>query len=69
MITKITTLPRSASVHRGRPLHQTPMIPLVVLAMVVIALYVGFLVFPTIKQMINQQDCIASGRTDCIPRS
>lgn len=70
MITKISTLPHAASApRRSRPLHQTPAIPLVVLAMIVIALYMGFLIFPVIKQVINQQDCIASGRTDCIPRS
>ena len=50
----------------ARPLHQTPVIPLAVLLMLLTLIYAGFLLFPVIKQVMNQQDCIASGRIDCV---
>ncbi|MGI4960022.1 MAG: hypothetical protein ACRYGI_20820 [Janthinobacterium lividum] len=39
--------------------------PHCVMTLILAMIYVGFLVFPTIKQAINHEDCIASGRADC----
>lgn len=51
-----------------RALHHTQVIPLAVLVAMLTVIYAGFLLFPVIKQVMNQQDCIASGRIDCVAR-
>jgi len=43
-------------------------IPFVVMAFALMVIYVGLLMFPTVKTLLNQQDCVASGRSDCYPR-
>lgn len=43
--------------------------PFVVMALVLLLIYGGVLLFPTIKAMLNHQDCVGSGRTDCDRRS
>lgn len=52
---------------RSKPSPIPSLIPFIVLAAVLILIYVGFLLFPAVKTMINRQDCIASGRSDCGP--
>ena len=41
------------------------LLPFVVVALVLLVLYGGVLLFPTIKDFINRQDCVATGRTNC----
>ncbi|MBV9782750.1 MAG: hypothetical protein JO264_02925 [Acidisphaera sp.] len=40
-------------------------IPLLVLAGLILAGLAGWWLFPTFYRYISNQDCIASGRTDC----
>lgn len=41
------------------------LIPFVVMALVLVLIYLGFLLFPAVKTYMHRQDCIASGRDDC----
>ena len=41
------------------------LVPFVVMALILLALYGGLLLFPTIKGIVSRQDCVATGRTDC----
>lgn len=41
------------------------LLPLVVLAAILLLIYGVMLAFPAIKGYINQQDCVATGRTNC----
>ena len=43
------------------------LLPFVVIAALLVAIYGGLLLFPTLKGAINRQDCVGSGRTDCQP--
>ena len=43
------------------------LLPFVVIAALLLAIYGGLLLFPIVKGFINRQDCIGSGRTDCQP--
>lgn len=52
---------------RNKPSPVPSLIPFVVIALLLIVIYAGFLAFPTIKHLINNQDCVASGRDDCYP--
>ena len=45
------------------------LIPFVVLAVILLVIYGGVLLFPAIKGYIERQDCLGSGRTDCEARS
>ncbi|HTR34914.1 MAG TPA: hypothetical protein VMH80_03360 [Bryobacteraceae bacterium] len=40
-------------------------VPLFVLALVLLVMLVGWLLFPRLQRMIAFQDCVAAGRTDC----
>ena len=42
--------------------------PFIVIAAVLGVLALGLYLFPVIKGMVNYQDCVASGRTDCAAR-
>ena len=49
-----------------RPPNRPPsLLPFVVLAAILVVIYGVMLAFPTIKGYINQQDCVATGRTSC----
>lgn len=52
-----------------KPSSVPTLIPFIVMAVVLVIIYLGMLVFPMVKQLINQQDCVASGRDDCYPHS
>lgn len=41
------------------------MLPLAALAIVLVLLVGGFLLFPRLQRVIGFQDCVATGRTDC----
>lgn len=41
------------------------LIPFVVMALLLVVIYAGVMLFPTIKAMVGRQDCIGSGREDC----
>ncbi len=41
------------------------LLPFVVMALILLVLYGGLLLFPTLKGVVNRQDCVATGRTDC----
>ena len=43
--------------------------PYIVLAAILGALALGLYLFPAVKRMVNYQDCVASGRTDCAERT
>jgi hypothetical protein len=40
--------------------------PLLVICAVLIAIYAGVTLFPYLKRTINTEDCIGTGRTDCV---
>lgn len=52
-----------------KPSSLPTLIPFVVMAIILVMIYLGVLVFPMVKSLINQQDCVASGRDDCYPHS
>lgn len=66
--------PRPTVPQPSRPLVQhrpgslPTLIPFAVIALLLAIILVGFVVFPAVKTLINQQDCVASGRSDCYPR-
>jgi hypothetical protein len=41
------------------------LMPFIALAVALLVIYGGLLLFPVIKDYINQQDCIGTGRTNC----
>ena len=41
------------------------LLPFVVAALVLVIIYGGLLLFPTIKALVDRQDCLAAARTDC----
>lgn len=41
------------------------LLPFVVMVLILLVLYGGLLLFPTFKGVVNRQDCVAAGRTDC----
>lgn len=44
------------------------LMPLIVLGCLALLLVIGYLVFPAFLHAIQGNDCVASGRTDCLPR-
>ena len=50
------------------PRRGPDLLPLLVLAGLVLLLIVGYFLFPTFLHAIQGTDCVASGRTDCLPR-
>ena len=42
--------------------------PFIVLAALLGLIALGLYLFPAIKRVVNTQDCVASGRTDCVAR-
>ena len=44
------------------------LMPFVVLALILVLIYAGVMLFPLVQRYVAQQDCIATGRTDCSPR-
>ena len=48
-----------------KPNRMPSLLPFVVMALVLLAIYGGLLLFPALKGLVNRQDCIATGRTDC----
>ncbi|WP_419730714.1 hypothetical protein [Lichenicola sp.] len=53
----------------GKPSPLPSLMPFIVMAVLLVVIYGGFLLFPMIKSIINQQDCVATGRNDCYQRS
>ena len=47
------------------PRRPRDLLPLIVLAVILIVVLAGWLVFPTIQRTISNQDCIASGHVNC----
>ncbi len=43
------------------------LLPFVVIAALLLLIYGGLLLVPTVKGLANRQGCVASGRTDCRP--
>lgn len=43
------------------------LLPVLVLVALVLLLAGGALIFPSIAAYMSQQDCIASGRSNCMP--
>ncbi len=43
------------------------LMPFVVLALILLLIYAGVMLFPMVQRYVAQQDCIATGRTDCSP--
>jgi hypothetical protein len=52
----------------NRPSPIPSLVPFVTIAAIVVVIFLGVMLFPTIKGYINQQDCIATGRSDCVAR-
>lgn len=48
-----------------KPSSMPSLLPFVVMAVMLLVIFLGFALFPMVKTMITQQDCVASGRTDC----
>lgn len=48
-----------------KPSSIPSLLPFVVMAVLLLVIFVGFALFPRFKTMMTQQDCMASGRTDC----
>jgi len=44
------------------------LLPFIVMAVILLLIYAGVMLFPVFNRMMKQQDCIASGRTDCVAR-
>ncbi len=44
------------------------LMPFVAMAILLLVIYGAVLLFPTIRSIIDRQDCVGSGRTDCDPR-
>ncbi|MCQ8239687.1 hypothetical protein [Rhizosaccharibacter radicis] len=42
------------------------LVPFLVIAGVLVLIYLGMMLFPHLKRVINTEDCIGSGRTDCL---
>ena len=42
------------------------LLPVVAFVLLVVALVAGVWVFPRVYEYMSQQDCIASGRTNCV---
>ena len=51
-----------------RPRKGFDVVPLLVLGGLALLLVVGYFVFPAFLHAIQGTDCVASGRTDCLPR-
>lgn len=49
-----------------KPSQIPSLLPFVVIALVLLLIYGGVLLFPTFKNYMVRQDCIASGQTTCI---
>ena len=52
----------------GKPSPLPSLMPFIVMAVLLVIIYAGFLLFPMIKTVINQQDCVGTGRADCYQR-
>ncbi|MGI4746675.1 MAG: hypothetical protein ACRYGI_04540 [Janthinobacterium lividum] len=48
-----------------KPSSIPSLLPFLVMAVLLVVIFLGFALFPMFKTMITQQDCVASGRTDC----
>jgi hypothetical protein len=48
------------------PNSRTQILPLVTFVLLLVALVLGVWVFPKVYAYMAQQDCIASGRTNCV---
>lgn len=51
-----------------KPSQLPSLVPFVVIALVLAAIYGGVLLFPVIKGYMVRQDCIATGQTNCADR-
>ena len=49
-----------------QPKRQSSLLPAIAFVLLVAALVAGVWVFPRVYQYMSQQDCIASGRTNCV---
>lgn len=46
--------------------HATSYLPIITLILLVILLVGGWLLFPKVQAYMAEQDCIATGRTNCV---
>jgi hypothetical protein len=47
-------------------LHKGPdLVPMIILIGIVSTICLGFWLFPYVQKIMQRQDCIAMGRTDC----
>ncbi len=52
-----------------KPSPVPTLLPFIVMALILLVVYLGVLLFPAIQSYVSRQDCIATGRTNCDPRS
>lgn len=50
-----------------KPNSVPTLLPFIVMAVILLVIYLGVLLFPTVQRIMNRQDCIATGRTNCDP--
>ena len=52
-----------------KPSPVPTLLPFIVMALILLVIYLGVLLFPKVQDYVRRQDCIATGRTNCDPRS